>query len=568
MAPCPTAVRRGLERVAAVAAVAAVALCGALAATGPARADDAFGAGPVLHEPIPPDAAEDLAMHVVLAGNLPPAIKTSHGKVAAPDPEDPPSPGESAYANAESDRFHPDRDTRRPVVSGYDDPFTPSTAPFKRLTAFDAIQRDYTLDVRDQRMIPLGEGAAAGPGDDSFYADMLVDVRPGQRVRIPSVGPGARIVHARLGVGADDIPFQVFRDGADNWFLQAAGAPSNLRLADRRARLVMELAIARRAFGGEFNDSGWSDLPLVSPLPVPVARDAAVVRSAIGVSRQMRPREAVARLVQYFRGFVDSNDPPRGRGSVYLDLALSKKGVCRHRAFAFLVTAQSLGIPTRMVVNEAHAWVEVSDGELYRRIDLGGAGHMDSGPSADRAAYEPPPDAFRWPAGAQRGDDMVAEARGAAGGNSGSGRSGSPSRAAGGASSAAAGEKAGPPAPGPGPPASTGTASPSPGASPTAVVRVDVDVIESSPHRGDPLHLRGTVTAGGEPCDHATVDLWLTARGGGSGKSAALRLGALATDDHGAFEGGLVLPADAPLGDYDVVATSPGGGRCREGDSP
>ena len=38
-----------------------------------------------------------------------------------------------------------------------------------------------------------------------------------------------------------------------------------------------------------------------------------------------------------------------GWGGNLGDLALSQKGVCRHRAFAFLVTALYLGIPTRVV---------------------------------------------------------------------------------------------------------------------------------------------------------------------------------------------------------------------------
>ena len=152
------------------------------------------------------------------------------------------------------------------------------------------------------------------------------------------------------------------------------------------------------------------------PLPDNVARDAAQVRAAIGVSRAMRPRDALAKLVQYFRGFVDSDEIPTGQGSIYLDLALSRKGVCRHRAFAFLVTAQSLGIPARMVLNEAHAWVEVGDGALWRRIDLGGAGRMQPPPggTTERAVYRPPPDAFAWPQNASRGEDMVADARAAA----------------------------------------------------------------------------------------------------------------------------------------------------------
>jgi hypothetical protein len=545
-------------------------------AVSPAAAD---GPGPVLHEAIPPDPAEDLAMHVILAGNLPAAIRTPRGKLSAPDPQAPPSPSEAAYSTSEPERFRPDRDTRRADVGNYDDPFTPSTAPFKRLYAFDLVRDDFSLGVRDERQVPMVDGAPAGADDDSFFGDMLVDVIPGQRVRIPSVGPGARIVHAHLGVGAEDLPFRVFRDGADNWFLQAVGSPPSSATPSRRARLVMELAIPRRALGGEFNDAGWSELPFVPPLPTAAARDAAVVRAAIGVSRRMRPRDALTKLVQYFRSFTDSDDPPTGHGSVYLDLALSRKGVCRHRAFAFLITAQSLGLPARLVHNEAHAWVEVHDGWLFRRIDLGGAGRMQTSPAADRPAYEPLADAFRWPEGSERGQDMVTEARAKAGG-SGSGSGGSSARTA---SSGSAGSPSPSGVASSLPPAS---ASASAGASRTsgaseaghdrssaeaAPLVVHLDVPESNAHRGDPLRVHGTVTTSdGEPCGHATVELLLSDVSPVHDKNARppISIGTLATDDRGVFDGSVVLPTEAPLGDYDLVARSPGVGSCREGDSP
>src|SRR6185503_18059339 len=76
----------------------------------------------------------------------------------------------------------------------------------------------------------------------------------------------------------------------------------------------------------------------------------------------------------------------------------SQKGVCRHRAFAFLVTALGLGISARVVTNEAHAWVEIEADGLFRRIDLGGAaGAIDEGTADARPAHRPPPDAFGWP---------------------------------------------------------------------------------------------------------------------------------------------------------------------------
>jgi hypothetical protein len=321
----------------------------------------------------------------------------------------------------------------------------------------------------------------------------------------------------------------------------------------------MELAIPRAVFGGQMGDPAWRDLPTVPPLPPNVATDAAVVRAAIGVSWSTRPAVAVARLVQYFRGFADSSDEPTGHGNVYLDLALSKKGVCRHRAFAFMVTAQSLGIPARLVLNEAHAWVEIHDGTMWRRIDLGGAGHMTNAASstlAERPAYRPPADAFPWPQSSERGDDMVADAR-SRGPSSSSPPSPSATSAAdrsdaSGAASASSLVQEGPGMPG----------DPTePDDRPPATVMLSV--VDSDPHRGSALHVRGDVHASGEACPHVPVEVWIR----DARSRHLLLLGSLATDDAGMYSGGIVVPGTTPLGDYDVVARTPGDSRCGFGAS-
>jgi transglutaminase-like putative cysteine protease len=344
----------------------------------------------------------------------------------------------------------------------------------------------------------------------------------------------------------------VVRDGAENWFLQAPGAR-----AGTRARLVMEIAIARVAFGGPTADRSWADLPPVVPLPDNVAREAAEVRAAIGVSRRVSPRDAIARLVQYFRSFADSEDAPRGRGSVYLDLALSRKGVCRHRAFAFLVTAQSLGIPTRMVLNEAHAWVEVHDGVLWRRIDLGGAGRLAGASSAqtERPTHRAPPDAFVWPQNADRGDEMVADARSRAL------TSGVPGPAA----ELGVAENGGPDTTG-----RTATDSNAgdgvPGGLPhdeRPVPSVSVAVGDPEVHRGVALLVSGAVRAEGDACAHVAVDLWLRELK----SSRKVLLGTVATGDDGAFADGIVVPASTPVGDYDVVARSHGNAQCADSEA-
>jgi transglutaminase-like putative cysteine protease len=547
------AVRRLLRRLLLVPVLALV--CAA-----PASADN----GPILHEQIPSDPREDLALRVALDGDLPVAIETKSGVVSAPDPRRPVSSSDPQYASSppgdHSDAsFTPDRNTKRPDVEGYDEPFTPSTAPFKRLEAFDTLSSTYQLSVRDPRVVPLPSDATpAGDGsEDQFFADFAVDVAPGQLVRIPSVGPGARIVRARLGHGADDIPFRIVHDGADNWFVEGFGGPA-------RARLVMELTIPRAVFGGVFADARWADIPRIAPLPDNVQASAREVMAAIGVSQSMRPRDVVTKLVAYFRGFVDSDDPPRGRADIYLDLALSKKGVCRHRAFAFMVTAQSLGIPTRMVLNEAHAWVEVHDGVMWRRIDLGGAGRMVNPASnlvPERAVHQPPPDPFQWPQGSERGDDMVEQARERA-------REGPSAAADGGAGPAPSSSTS---SSGTGDAGDTSMLPPSDSASsspqgrdkdvrpPASVTAITAD---SDARRGAPLHVKGEITADGEGCSHVVVELFL--RDVRDAKKLLL-LGTAATNDDGAFDSAIVVPGTMPLGDYDVFARTAGDARCGRG---
>ncbi len=342
---------------------------------------------------------------------------------------------------------------------------------------------------------------------------------------------------------------RVKRDGAENWFLEVYRPRGAVR-----ARLVMQVVAPRGAFGGAIGDPAWSDLPRIPLLPENVARESAAVRSAIGVNRRMRPRAAITKLVEYFRGFVDSDEPPRGRGSIYLDLALSKKGVCRHRAFAFLVTALGLGIPARMVLNEAHAWVEVSDGVLWHRIDLGGAGRM-TGPTTGaappaRTAYEGPTDGLPWPPGALRGSEMM----GAAGGGnapSGDRQNGAAATSSTNDTAAADGE---PDAPSP---LSASTQDERPTSS------VAVKVAGAEAHSGQPLMVHGEIRAAGEPCPHVAVELWLRP----AGTRKPVRFGTLASGDDGTFSGGIVVPLETPLGDYDVIAQTSGDARCGPGTS-
>jgi len=109
--------------------------------------------------------------------------------------------------------------------------------------------------------------------------------------------------------------------------------------------------------------------------------------------------QTLDRLVGHFRAFVEADEIPSATGDLYLDLARGGVGVCRHRAYAFVVTALALSLPARYVQNEAHAWVEVELRDGWLRIDLGGsASGVNAHGLQDRPKHEvSAPDPFPQP---------------------------------------------------------------------------------------------------------------------------------------------------------------------------
>lgn len=504
----------------------------------------AWAQAPLLHEYIEPNPAEDVELSATTQdGAMPAAIETESGVVPAPESGARKPKGEHAYGgNATPDSidasYRVDRDTTRPDSVSYDEPFIPALAPFKRLYAYDAVDESFELTVFDKQLIHLEVGGKPGPQDDQFYADLFVDLAPGVPVRIPSVAPGAKALVARTD---PEISFQLERDKADNWFMVG-----DVR---RRVRLIMQLAAPRAAFSAELADSTWGELlRQLPPLP-PAVRSAALdVAHQIGVSQKKQtPRQVAAGLVAYFRSFAPSEATPKAtRGQqLYRELALSRKGVCRHRAYAFTVTALGLGLPTRMVRNEAHAWVEVYDGVRFHRIDLGGAaGRMDLDPRAAEHVYRAPPDPFAWPEGSESGQAMLSEtlegtasAANPTAAPSGSARRPPP------AASAPASEANTPPA-----------LDPSDERPRAAVV---LKVAAPSTQRGAALQISGAVEASGEVCAFSRVDVSLRDSAG-----VETWLGAFPTDVSGNIEGRVTVPFDIEVGDYKVVARTPGAGRC------
>lgn len=516
---------------------AAIAL--ALVVALPALAQQA----PVVHEFIPFDPTAESELGVVTTeGGFDVEKITTSGKITAPDPGRPITEKTPTYGNksAVPEKYSPDRDTRRVDHLPYDDPFRPRLAPFKRLMAYDAVDSDYSLKTASSlhSKVDVGGEKLKSGRPDVFYADVAVDLVAGEPIRIPSAVGGNVIKKAHLNPA---VSFKLERDSAENLFIVADGSG--------RSRLIMELEAPREAFGEAERMPRWADLApaMTTKLPGNVQKAADEFARELKIDKSIHePYEAIRVLVRYFREFKESEDPPPNTGDIYLDLVRAKKGVCRHRAFGFMITALGLGIPARFVNNEAHAWVEAWDGSYWRRIDLGGAGRIlddkTERPEKPQPAYDPPLDPYSWPAGATKGSDLIPPSSPTPSPTNTSGTSPTPVPVPTASSSAS--------------PPSTAPPSKVTLTLPAATTSGDLEIF-----RQRAFMVRGKVVdSTGAPCKTVRVEIKLT------GPSERV-IRVLTTDGDGNYEAEVAIPVEVDPGEYTVTARTPGQGSCGVGNS-
>jgi Transglutaminase-like superfamily len=462
-----------------------------------------------------------------------------------------PSPGTDST-------FAIDRDTTRPERVSYSDPFTPTVVPFKRGMVFDGVNRDGDLLVQTQELedVPLLPGPR--PNDENFHATFDLELKAGERLPIPSVAPGARIV---LLNREPRVPLRIRADSAENWFVT-----SNM---SRHVRLTLQIVADRRVFGSDYPNVSWRALAgKMPPVPAEVKQSALDVARALGIDESASPEKALAGLVQHFRRFSPSERRPTSHGlALYRELALTARGICRHRSYAFMLTALGLGIPTRVAINEAHAWVEVYDGELWHRIDLGGAADQLEMDDQGRPRHVEPRDPFAWPDQRESGlamaerrvtspaaplpggamDELPTELPTDPGLTApGASPTPPPTQASPSPGAAAAPEQPGLLEPPPAEPAPAPPASP-----PSTNVRIYTGAARAE--RGRSLFVSGSVQGTERACGGARVDVVLAQPDGNN-----LPLGSLVSDTHGEFRGNLVIPWNAELGDHTLLATATG----------
>lgn len=167
------------------------------------------------------------------------------------------------------------------------------------------------------------------------------------------------------------------QDDAGNFYLSASpDSPLN-----SISQIALIITAPRSYFSGSWRStlslSELKDHPNLN-LPADLQRQALHLSSQLFKYKQNSSKRSFENLMfqlsDYFRAFKPGVQIEQD-GSVYERLTLSQIGVCRHRSYAFMVTARALGIPTRYVTNQVHAFVEVLDPSgRWRRVDLGGEG--------------------------------------------------------------------------------------------------------------------------------------------------------------------------------------------------
>lgn len=248
--------------------------------------------------------------------------------------------------------------------------FDPCLGPMKRVTVWNEIDSQWNLMGAATPLKEVLPGAVKLGKDltKSFQFSISLPLKSGDKTPLPSVSPHMEIV--QVNVHPPSVTPRFWKDPLDNYYVSG-----NHTGVIHLTGLVMS---KRGYFEGDIE---WLD-NLMKPVPkaLPATSDfqetANQILSATGIMPGTTPqKDALKILVSFFRSFEQGILSP-GEGNVLSRVVEQKTGVCRHRAFGFLLAAQASGLSARIVANETHVFVEVNLGEKdekrWHQIDLGG----------------------------------------------------------------------------------------------------------------------------------------------------------------------------------------------------
>jgi hypothetical protein len=544
----------------------------AIALAGLVFAESGSAPKPVLHEDLPAPAGTEKAAPTfgeagsganptaIAAGDkvLPKPSLDRGASTGAAGGSAEPVLGTGGFAADRSTSLKPDENTGADSTLHYVSVFNPDVLPFKRMTTFDGIAEDYTLQVARTVTTELPVGGKTDPRTrDRFWGDVVVQLTPGKDIPLPSVAPDMRILSYEV---KPKIALKFEKDGADNFFVRTdeASAAGQYRLvfyADADAGYFAPSLPGHRMLVRDVIAHTPPELRTI--IPKRVLDQAAITLTKLGVDRDMDLGVSFNKLVGYFRAF-QAGDIAHPTGDIYRDLCDSQVGVCRHRAFAFMVTANALGIPARFVANEAHAFVEVWFPERnWQRIDLGGAALKMEVSGADNKTLHRPraEDPFAKPPeytkqytqleGDIRGltDQQITDKHRPLDQAPSSGSVGN------GPGSGGAQQATGPDRITPDPTLPAVTQDPK---KPTP--RLTVTQASESAYRGDMIHVEGAARVDGKGLADHVIDIYLSPAG--QGGQHPTPIGRATTDKDGLFRMDLPVPPQLTLSNYEIYLSS------------
>lgn len=312
-----------------------------------------------------------------------------------------PSSGGGGSGNSKKpwdESFNPDTDdTQTPPGGGkLTQVYTPDIIPLDRGNVFDGLDEKESFTHRSEERKPLKLSKPLPEPKASFDGDVRLRLRPGYVTPLPSVSPDMVITSYEA-----EPPMEILfsKDDADNYWVSSETA------GIVRVRFKVEAPMSY--FGGKLPEKiEPQKVPrrMLMPLPDSTRQDAEEVMTALGITKETPPKEAFLKMVEYFRTYEDVAIPAKPDDvGYYKHLALVHKGVCRHRAYAFVITANAYGLPTRFVTNDIHAYAETwLPGYGWLQLDLGGrelnmqvTGPSESDPFIPPRSELPEPENFK-----------------------------------------------------------------------------------------------------------------------------------------------------------------------------
>jgi hypothetical protein len=572
-------------------AISAAVIVAGAAAAGLVLAQSGPATRPTLHEPLPLVNAEPGKSSAIIrregGSGAPTAMVAGDKVLPMPDlsaakrsdepvlgaGQTPPGGGQAGQGMDRMTEWKPRLDTGPDNTLHYASVFNPDVLPFKRMTVFDAVGDDYTMHVGRGILTEIPTtGAHDERTHDRFWGDLRVELHPGVDVPIPSVAPDMRILWHKVEPA---LQLHFLKDGADNFYIRtddkrASGTYHLVFQADADARYFAPALPTGQRYRVEdvTRRAPPEYIPAIPPRILEQARQT-LAKDRIAVDSKTPLDIAFNKLVGYFRAF-EAGEVRNPTGDVYRDLCDSQAGVCRHRSFAFFITANALGIPTRYVQNEAHAFVEVWFPERgWQRIDLGGAAlRMEVTGASDKELHRPRgTDPFVKPPEYQNGQytNLEGDVRGLTQKQIADKRKSLDDAPASGAvatgphklddiasgSGSGSGSEADDDSP-----FGTDRITPDPTAplkrqdprKPTPELLVTT--ADTSAFRGDGLHVEGTARANGKGIANHRVDVFLSPAGMGGQGAIAIGYGVTGAD--GTFKVDLTVPPNLSLERYEI----------------